>query len=249
MNQTLFVLCIIAVCSCNVPPRSEEEFPARLGAEKEWVAYEGVLPSENGDSIFAELYLKHASFGLESFYELKEHVHRPDFSMSTSSQGKYVVLAGSDGMTIIQIIGRKRIGALTRGRMLKPDDFVQEDLLLKSNGDHELILVDDQFNETIPGFSLRRRSELFTVEGYFTVYNDTTEFFEKNTRKKWAVAQFGDYSDAIKKYHELAKEKHEGIYLKALAYSTPYGELGGSVIDALVFKRILKADAAGTADN
>ena len=133
--------------------------------------------------------------------------------------------------------------------MLKPDDFVQEDLLLKSNGDHELILVDDQFNETIPGLSLRRRSELFTVEGYFTVYNDTTEFFEKNTRKKWAVAQFGDYSDAIKKYHELAKEKHEGIYLKALAYSTPYGELGGSVIDALVFERILKADAAGTADN
>ena len=249
MSKTLFVFCMMAACSCEAPPRSEEEFPARLAAEKEWVAYEGLLPSESGDTILAELYLKPASFGLESFYELKEHVHRPDFSIGTSSQGRYIVLAGSDGMKIIQLISRNMTGALAKGRMLKPVDLVREDLFLKSNGDHELILVDDQFNETIPGFSLRRRSDLFTVEGYFTVYNDTTEFFEKNTRKKWAVAQFGDYRDAIKKYHELAKEKHEGIYLKALAYSTPYGEHGGGEIDALVFKRILKADAAGTPHN
>ena len=94
---------------------------------------------------------------------------------------------------------------------------------------------DASSNETATGYGSKRRSELFTW-GLFQSVQRHTAFFVKNTRKKWAVAQFGHYREAVKKYHELAKEKHEGIYLKALAYSTPYGREGGREIDALVLK-------------
>lgn len=45
------------------------------------------------------------------------------------------------------------------------------------------------------------------------------DFFEKNTQKQWSVAQLGAYDEAVRKYTYHSKEKFEGVYLKALAYT------------------------------
>ena len=104
-------------------------------------------------------------------------------------------------------------------------------------------MLDEQFREVTPGYSLYRRSDLFTVEGYFTLYDSTAEYFERNTGKQWAVARFACYPDVVKKYGELASEKFEGVYLKALSYTVRQPGPSGDEIDALVFKRILRMDS------
>ena len=120
----------------------------------------------------------------------------------------------------------------------------KEDLFLKTDGEHKLICLDENLEEISRQYTLTRRaSPLFTVEGYFSVYDDTTDFFEKNTRKGWSVARLAEYDDAVKKYEYLATEKFEGVYLKALAYTVRHLTKDGEEIDALVFKTILHMDS------
>ena len=75
------------------------------------------------------------------------------------------------------------------------------------------------------------------------MYSDTTDFFEKNTRKKWSVAQLGEYDEAVNKYNYLAKEKFEGVYVKALSYTVLRKSKDGEDVKALVFKKILEIDS------
>ncbi|MEX1240973.1 MAG: hypothetical protein WEB30_14710 [Cyclobacteriaceae bacterium] len=81
---------------------------------------------------------------------------------------------------------------------------------------------------------------VFTVEGYFTVYSDTTDYFERNTLTKWPVAQLAYYNEAVAQYHALAEEPYEGIYLKALAYTVRQPDGNGKEREMLVFKKILE---------
>lgn len=94
---------------------------------------------------------------------------------------------------------------------------------------------------------LRKMGRKFkqTVEGYFTVYKDTSEYYERNTQTKWPVARLAYYDEAVKKYRMLAKEKYEGIYLKALSYSVRHRDAFGKEVDALVFKKLLLMDSTG----
>ena len=69
-------------------------------------------------------------------------------------------------------------------------------------------------------------------------------YFEKNTLKKWPVAQLACYDEAVKNYHALAKEKFEGTYLKALSYTIRHKDANGKERDVLVFKHILQMPAA-----
>ena len=127
-------------------------------------------------------------------------------------------------------------------------DQVIEDLYLESRGDQELVLVDANFQRGNARYRLIRRSDLFTVEGYFTVYSDTTDYFERNTREKWPVAQLANYNEAVSQYHALAKESFEGIYLKALAYTVRQPDRNGKERDMLVFKKILQMGSAKESD-
>lgn len=52
-----------------------------------------------------------------------------------------------------------------------------------------------------------------------------------------------EYDEAVEKYNYLAKEKFEGVYLKAVAYTVRHLTKEGKEIDALVFKRILDMDS------
>ena len=109
-----------------------------------------------------------------------------------------------------------------------------------TRGNDELLPCDNNF---IPltldrRYTLHRRSNLFTVEGYFTLEHDSFEFFERNTREYWKVTDLGEFNELTVAYNKLAKEKYEGIYLKALAYSV-LDSTSMRDKDVLVIKRIL----------
>lgn len=235
----------LGACS-KAPNQHFESFPNYLLQDVEWITYEGVLPLENGQPVMAELHLVPGTPGMDSYYRLKESFDGSDASTpsysGTYSTGKYSVLFGSPDHNIIQIISKQKVWSVF-GKGFTGRDPITEDLYLKSYGDHELILVDENFREVVPGYSLIRRSELFTVEGYFTVYGDTTEFFERNTRKTWPVARLAYYDEAVKRYNALAKEKFEGVYLNALSYSVSHRDKRGNESAALVFKNILDMDS------
>ena len=173
----------------------------------------------------------------------------PDTSSTTGyrgwigSRGRYMVLSSPEAR-IIHITDRSVFKAFLQGGNFARPDFGKQDLYLKSEGEHRLVFVDEDFQETSGNYVLTRRSSpMFTVEGYFSVYDDTTDFFERNTQKKWTVAQLAAYDEAVKKYTYLSKEKFEGVYLKALAYTVRHLTKEGEEIDALVFKRILQMDS------
>lgn len=90
---------------------------------------------------------------------------------------------------------------------------------------------------------------MFTVEGYFTIADDTSDFYERNTGRKWAVSKLGFYDEAESSYKKMATEKYEGIYLKALGYAVSHVDNNGNETDALVFRKILKTGHSDEEDN
>jgi hypothetical protein len=245
MKISLCLLGLLSVVACTKPhPRATTEFPTLLTGDREWVAYEGILPSKDGDTVFTELSLQTSAPGIDSRYRMNQSVTHPDYSMGSSSYGAYRVLSGAADNYIIQLLDKRPLTKFWKGTRVIEAEGPPVDMFFQNRGAHRLLLVDEAFQTYGDReYILHRRSDLFTVEGYFTVYPDTVEFFEKNTRKRWAVARFGYYHDAVKTYHLFAKQKHEGIYLKALSYSTPERDSSGNEIDALVFKRILQMDS------
>lgn len=243
--SALPLLLMLISCARQHPPT--EPFPTLLVPDAEWVAYEGILRNGNGQDVHVELELIPASPGIDSWYKIRESLSDPadpkSVIIGAHSRGTYSVLQGSHGQNIVKINDRSLVSAVNRGKLYGAHDHVGEDLMLASNGNDELLLLDEDLRPAGPRYKLLRRSDLFTVEGYFTVYGDTAEYFERNTRKGWAVARFAEYDDAVMTYHSLATEPHEGLYLKALAYSTKRKNAEGREIDALVFKRILDMDS------
>lgn len=219
MKNFLIALAFTGLFSCSQSPEISDPFPVLLTPDNEWITYEGILPSEGGHDALVELKLRPGAPGYESHYKLNESVYLKDAAMGVNSHGNYTVLYGGPDHTLIQIKDRTLINSVSRGRKIVWGDRVTQDLLLKSNGDYELVLLDKNMQEVIPSYKLTRRSDLFTVEGYITFANDTVDFFERNTRQPWAVSKLGKYHEADSIYKLLAKEKFEGIYLKALGYS------------------------------
>lgn len=247
MKNILIFLLLSLMLSCSRHRRSSDAFPNLPTSDVEWITYEGILPTAHGEEVLIELHLMPGSPGLDSYYRMTETLYDPshkyNIAMGSNFQGKYAVLLSAPGVHIVQITSRDMISSLMRDALL-PDHHVDKDLYLKSTDDEQLILTDESFQESSSMYVLNRRSELFTVEGYLTVYPDTTEYFERNTRKKWSLARFGCYDEATNNYHSLAMEKHQGMYLKALSYSILRVDKNGNEYDALVFKDILLMDSA-----
>lgn len=249
--KTLFLaLSVLALISCSRSSRtSRESFPDYGTRDEDWISYEGVLPSKDGSQVLVTLQLMPGPPGMDSYFRLNETLGVPgerNIPMGMiNSKGKYSVLLGPGGDHLIHITRRRLSGSLMIGRVYHSSDQIAEDLFLKGDNDR-LRLVNSNFEPINPEYTLFRRSDLFTVEGYVTVYNDTTaEFYERNTHKNWPVAPLARYDEAATKYRLRAKEKFEGIYVKALSYSVAQLNSDGEHVDALVFKKILSMDDPG----
>lgn len=247
MRYFIIFICVAGAFSCSRSRLTDERFPHYEIPEEDWITYEGTLPFDNGVDAHVELSLKPGAPGMQAFYRMSETVHGEHlgakFATGMRSQGAYSLLIATDAR-IVQIQGRRRIKTLPGESNFAKATFEEEDVYLKISDDHELVLVDADFRQPEKTYTLiRRTSPLFTVEGYFTVYDDTTDFFERNTGKTWSVAQLGEYDLARKKYNYVAKEKFEGVYIKALSYTIRDVDKSGKDIEALVFKKLLEADS------
>lgn len=244
--KSVLILLAAAVFSCSRPLPVSEPYPNYLIEDEDWIVYEGMLPSLYGPDVRVELSLFPGAPGLDSRYQMMEY---PDARSPRSyngligSRGRYIVLYSAEGQ-IIHIPDRSFIKAISmRGEFPMPE-IGKENLYLKSDGEHKLIFLDENLKKSNGNYVLiRRASPLFTVEGYFSVYDDTTDFFERNTRKEWPVAELAEYNEAVKNHNYLSKKKFEGVYLKALAYTVRHLNQEGKEIDALVFKKILQMDS------
>jgi hypothetical protein len=244
--KTLLILLAGVVFACSRPQPVSQPYPNYLIKEEDWIVYEGTLPSSYGPNVHVELSIFPGAPGLDSRYRMMEYPDSDslkEFNGWIGSRGQYMVLSSTIGQ-IIHITDRNFITGISKREDFPMPEIDKEDLYLKTDGEHRLIFVDEDFKEKSRQYVLiRRDSPLFTVEGYFSVYNDTTDFFEKNTGKQWSVAQLAKYDEAVKKYDSFAKEKFEGVYLKALAYTVRHFTKEGDEIDALVFKKILHMDS------
>lgn len=92
-------------------------------------------------------------------------------------------------------------------------------------------------------YTLKKRSLLFTVEGFVTFEPKVTDFFEMHTRDTWTVSKAGSYGEVQKKYNELATERHEGIYTKAVAFYVDDIDSTGATVKNLVIKKIISMKA------
>ena len=82
------------------------------------------------------------------------------------------------------------------------------------------------------------------MEGYITFVNDTSEFFEMNTRETWALVDRAMFGKAKSNYFAVAKEKYEGVYLRGLGYSVEHQSPAGKNIPALVLRNIYEMHPA-----
>jgi hypothetical protein len=227
---------LLALISCH-PEKSTDPFPVHLVADRDLIIYEGAI-SLRGELLNIELSLKAESTNENSFYRLSAWSNEHNsYIMGWAGNGTYTILSANGQEHFIQLHKVTHSQFTGTGKMPKQETM---DLSFRISSDYELIFADDDFDEITPLQKLTRRSDLFTVEGYFTVSGDTTDFFEQNTREYWPVSNLGFYDEAVLKYGELATEKYEGIYLRALAYSVHNIGADGKERQALVLKRIYK---------
>jgi hypothetical protein len=235
MKTFCFVLAAgLCLFSCSNKPDEPLLLPVVESHGQEWATFEGKVRLPNGEVLDVELSLREGSPGVESAYKLNGILLSNQHSSIVQGKGLYEASQLNDGMFGIRLMGAatghlvSSEGFFTRNidRMrnapFASTDYEYTDFYFVTTGDGRLTLTDENYNLIVndDSFTLFRRSDLFTIEGYFTLGPDCSlEFFERNTFKNWQVARLGVYRDLEDKYVDLAKETWEGIYMRAVAYS------------------------------
>ena len=223
VRNKLFLFIVFA-SSCTVHDEEKQQpFPvSTISVDDEWATYEGKWLTQGGIIRF-ELSLKSGAFGYPSFYRLRELFVADSSASGAISQGLYSSYSGSSDKEFrICLHG---VSTYVKGNYLryKKSGTVdnEDEMFFMTRGNDELLPCDDLFTPLTVDrrYTLHKRSNLFTVEGYFTLEQDSIEFFERNTSEYWDITDLGEFNELTDAYNKLAKEKYEGIYLKALAYT------------------------------
>jgi hypothetical protein len=236
------------------------------GGYTDWTMYEGRIPLNENDHLYLEISMLPGDRMGEGSYRLAEFLEKENtYTPVSKFDGKYSTLYGdSPEERIIQFINsaqpegvirtyhtRASSGSITQSplKMIREESFRNTDLAVKIERKNALIVLDQNLKALSPDPAhhlTKRTSKLFTVEGYFRHNGDTADFFEMNTREQWAVSKLGNYHQATRQYHKLARKKFEVTYIKATGYSVRHVTRDGKEIDALVFKRVLQMTSSPT---
>jgi len=195
MRNKLFLL--IFLISCQVHKRDEQKpfTPLTISGDEEWITYEGKWLTKAGIIRF-ELSLKSGAFGYDSYYKLNESFDGDSSGSGKPSQGLY---SSYDGSTKSEFrICLHDVGGYDNGGYLRFKTFNNKDeMFFMTRGNDELLPCDSKFNPLTLDrrYTLHRRSNLFTVEGYFTMNQDSIEFFERNTREYWKITDLGEFNE------------------------------------------------------
>ena len=251
-------LLFLSIClSCATKEESQEQPIAYEAPEhEEWIVYEGLVRSDAGNDIKVELSLLQNATGMESVYKtVEEYISRGDDRLLTRRKGKYSILYGSGSDMLISL---NESAGSSLGLQSSADYSISinpklptEKVLASARvgkltfktgvNSNELVLLDENSNPVSADdrYTLKKRSILFTIEGFVTVLPSASEFFEFNTRENWIVLRSGCYDEVASNYLKFAREKNEGIYLKAIAFYVEDIDSAGSKVKNLVIKRIL----------
>ena len=251
MKNKVWMLVFLSACAGEDKPISQE-IAADSSEPVEWIVYEGIVKSETGRDIKMELKLSQSTVGLESDYKTsEEYIASLDNRLMTTRSGKYTILYGSSDEMVITLGESKgsyfvwqgdqyTIGSKNPGEETHRNARVGKLAFRTGRNSDELVLLDQNSNPVSETqYVLRKRSMLFTVEGFVTVSPDETELYEFNTWETWNVIKSGVYDEVQIKYIELAREKNEGIYLKAVAFYVNDTDSTGADVKNLVIKRIV----------
>ncbi len=241
MKKISALIFLLSACATHENKNKEPFTVAAKVNEDEWATYEGHW-STQGAVVRMELSLRNGGVGVDSDYKLIESYESDIRASGTVSNETYSTYSGFPNHEFG--IRLHNLGEYANGSFLRfkksPDVNEPDEMFFLTRGSDELLPCDQNFKPLTEDrrYTLHKRSKLFTVEGYITYNQDSTDFFERNTRERWKVTNLGEFDEVTQKYKELAKEKFEGIYLKALAYSvadttSPIGQR------ALVIKRAL----------
>jgi hypothetical protein len=235
--------------SCNYEnKKSNIEFSIRSIPEKNWETYEGKWLTQDG-IIRLELFLSANSNNIDSFYKLHESFESEKSANSTTSKGKYTFYALPNKEFGIRLhnLGMHSKEIYFRVKESKYMD-ISEEMFFITRGADELIPTDENFKPVTldKKYTLHKRLDYLTVEGYITFDNDTAQYYERNTMQHWKIAELGEFDDLKTKYKKMTKEKYEGLYLKALAYSVT--DNSSPTEKSLVIKRVkaIGKDPEGT---
>jgi len=236
MKKILCLLFILSACEVNEQDETNL-FPVLTVSDDEWASYEGRWLTKEG-IIHFELSLKTGPVGLDSYYVLRESFSSDSLAHGTTSQGRYSTFYGSNDKEVGICLHNLDLYDHSVVLRYQKSPDMPEEMFFLTRGNSELLPSDDNFKPltTDRRYTLHKRSKLFTVEGYLTVEDDSVSFFERNTYEHWRVTNLGEFDQLSELCKQLAKEKYEGIYLKALAYSVS-DTLPGK--NALAIKRLL----------
>jgi hypothetical protein len=243
LSNRKIVLLACLFFACNTNPVQEavqsEPFIPYAVSDDEWTTYESKWIANDG-TIRLELSLKNGTPGHDSEYKLGESYESDSSASGTNSKSTYTVYKGFPENEIgicLHNIDSYRKGSYLR---FKKSEDMPDEMFFITRGTDELLPCDDHFKPITSDrrYTLHKRSKLFTVEGYFTLENDSLKFFERNTREHWKVTDLGEFDELLQLYKQLAKEKFQGIYLKGLAYSVADTTVAGGK-NVLVIKQIV----------
>jgi hypothetical protein len=250
----LLLVSLFSLPSCNERKNTAVPLPEKNGIINDMMIYEGRVPLDEKRALYIELSLVPSTIPGEGRFNLEEIVEDENESTALSSlTGMYAITYGygeeeQDFMVQLHNSGLsngiKRV--YTTGEKMFEETFRKNDLTLLSKGENKLLVLNNNSKPITlaPEFNLVKRvSKLFTVEGYFIYKNDTTDFFEMNTKEKLAVSNLGEYFKACQQYHQLTEKKSEPIYLKAVGFNVKQMDREGKEIQALVLKRIIQTSS------
>jgi hypothetical protein len=231
-------LVILLLLSGACKPKPQQDFVIVTTGDDEWVHYEGewIIPS---GTVYLELALKTGAQGLDAQYKLYESVVTDSMASGTSSDGVYTTFMGRRDSTMGIVLRNLSDFTYSTFFRYRESADLPEEMFFITRGQYELLPCDPDFKPltTDKRYTLHRRSELQTVEGYVTFDADSVDFFECNTRVRYSMADLAEFHRIKKGYKILAKEKHAGVYVKALAYTVV--DSTGRNNRALVIKRLL----------
>lgn len=244
------VFCLLAA-GCN-PDKSLDQSTRAYEPAEEWCTYEGVVRTDSGNDIMIELSLLQGAVGVASSYRTREEYVSFEDRIILASMGKYTIrLGASDLGNIIEIRNKKnRISEMTGPGFTsaRPEYSKQlykqaaiASLTFKTGEFGDLVQVDNAHNPiaTDSRYTLKRRSGLYTVQGFISLDSDAPDIYELNTHQTWNVLRAGAYGDAKTKYQSMTVGPREEVYLEAIAFFVETRDEQGRKAKAMVIKRVI----------
>ena len=248
MRKITALLILLSSCKSD---HSSESGTQPITQPEEWWTYEGVVRSDSGNDIMIELSLLQGAVGVPSLFRTREEFVSFEDKLMLSGRGEYTVrLGASDVGNIVEIRSKKtRVYAvegpgLTNDKSEYSKKLFEEarisELIFKTGEFGDLVLVDRNHTPLASDdrYTLKRRSRLYDVEGFITLGPDTSGFYEVNSNRTWNVSKSGAYGEAYMRYHALADEHHQGVYLKGVAFLVRTRNRHGNEVESMVIKRI-----------